>query len=486
MEDILLVDDERTVLNSLLSALDWQEYGFARIHTAQTAEEALDILEGHRIDLLISDILMPGLSGLDMLKIVRSRWPSTRCVLLSAHSKFEFAREALRLGVENYLLKPVDVAELRETVYRTVMNIDYTTAISDDLYQRNILARWLFGRISTDELIERSHYTQLNVLQRRYRVIYVRTPGQAQILLSQLADNLHLYYSVHPLLLDQDSGYLLIGGRDVTDAAVYDAIHDLLPQWAHAQIVCGTQATGNSEVGQSRTDAVYAAEHAHLAGLTGWISCERLEQKLLTFHELSQIEFVLNQPIAQLQSWIVEQLARFAPEQYPLLYAQVCLALERIISSQNAPPTEKVTFSPYAGECSADRASALLFHALSSARQTLHQGMKELSPLVSRLVQYVAANLCGTVSIKQFSEQAKMNGNYLGHLFKEEMGMYFSDYVCLTRINKAKLLLETTDLSVGDIARQVGIYNVSYFTQCFKKQERISPMKYRQQVAKGS
>ena len=101
MEDILLVDDERPVLDSLLSSLDWAEYGFKHIHTAQSADEALDIMTSNSIDLLITDILMPGLSGLEMLKIIRSRFPATRCVLLSAHSKFEYARDALQLGVEN-------------------------------------------------------------------------------------------------------------------------------------------------------------------------------------------------------------------------------------------------------------------------------------------------------------------------------------------------------------------------------------------------
>lgn len=60
--------------------------------------------------------------------------------------------------------------------------------------------------------------------------------------------------------------------------------------------------------------------------------------------------------------------------------------------------------------------------------------------------------------------------------------MYFSEYVCTLRINKAKYLLENTSFSVSDIAKQVGIYDVSYFVQCYKKQERISPMKYRQTV----
>lgn len=488
MEDILLVDDERTVLDSLLSALDWAEYGFKHIHTAQSALEALEILEEHPIDLLISDIVMPGMSGLDMLKIVRSRWSSTRCVLLSAHSEFEFAREALRLGVENYLLKPIDVAELRETVYRTIKNIDYTTAISHDLYDRNILARWLFGRISTDELVERSHYAQLNVLQRRYRVMYIYTKGNAQKLLDALNACLQLGYYTHMLQLDDDSGYLLVGGRDVTDDAIHESIHELLPQWPGALIVCGTQATGNGEVVQSRTDAVYAADYARLAGMTGWVSSELVDQNQLSIRALSQMEDILHleKPAAQIRQWIDDRLKQFDPEQYPGLYAQVCLALDRFVSNQNTPPTKKIEFPPYSGASSASRAGELLLHALLETSKTLHQGMKELSPLISRLVKYAAANMSGTVSIKQFAEQTKMNGNYVGRLFKDEMGMYFSDYVCMTRINKAKVLLETTDLSVGDIARQVGIYNVSYFTQCFKKQERISPMKYRQQLQKGN
>ena len=67
-------------------------------------------------------------------------------------------------------------------------------------------------------------------------------------------------------------------------------------------------------------------------------------------------------------------------------------------------------------------------------------------------------------------------------MFKEETGMYFSDYISMLRIRKAKMLLETTHQSVGDIARQVGIYDVSYFTQCFKKQVRLSPTQYRQSL----
>lgn len=473
MEDILLVDDEQLVLDSLLSALDWAEYGFKHIHTATSADAALDILAAHQIDLLISDILMPGMGGLEMLRIVRSRFPATHCVLLSAHSKFEFAREALRLGVENYLLKPIDVVELRETVYRTVKNIDYTNAISHDLYDRNILVRWLYGRISSDELVEHSRYTKLNVLLRRYRVLYIQCPNQVRQLINQVANCLSLNYTVYDLLMDENTGYLLLGGREVADDTVHEAIHDLLPTWKNARIVCGNLATGNSEVVQSYAAAMHAAEYARLASLSGWVSYDRICWNSLSATALSQLGDILHleYPEKAAQEWLCSHSAADSPD----LYAQVCLVIAHIVNGQDMPQACKLTLKPWENQPCKEQ----LLYAILEGSKALHQGQKDISPIINRVLQYVTNNLSSSISIKQFAEQTKMNANYIGRLFKEEMGMHFSDYVCLTRINKAKTLLETTALSVGDIARQVGIYDVSYFTQCFKKQERLSPVKYR-------
>ena len=484
MEDILLVDDEQPVLDSLLSALDWAEYGFKNIHTALSASAALDVLSSHNIDLLVSDILMPDMNGLEMLKIVRSRYPSTHCVLLSAHSKFEYARDALRLGVENYLLKPIDVVELRETVYRTVKNIDYTNAISHDLYDRNILVRWLYGRISSDELVEHSRYTKLNVLLRRYRVIYIQCANHAQQLMNHLGKCLSLNYTIHDLLLDDHTGFLPLGCRDVSDETVFEAIYDLLPIWKNALIVCGSLATGNSEVLQSRTDAMHAAEYARLAGASGWVSYDRICWDILNVASLSQLEDILHleYPEKAAQDWAIRHTISLTAAALPDLYAQACMMILHIVNKQNMPQSSKLTLSPWSGESSVDNAVVQLVSAILDGSRVLRQGCRGISPVINRVLQYVTENLSSSISIKQFAEQAKMNATYIGRLFKEEMNMYFSDYVCLTRINKAKTLLETTALSVGDIAHQVGIYDVSYFTQCFKKQERLSPMKYRQQM----
>lgn len=331
MEDVLLVDDERPVLDGLVSALDWAEYGFKHIHTAQDAQSALHILQTHRIDLLLSDILMPGMSGLDMLRIVRSRFPDTHCVLLSAHSKFEYAREALKLGVENYLLKPIDITELRETVYRTVKNIDKTSSITHDLYDRNILVRWLYGRISADELVEHSRYTRLNVLLRRYRALVIKTTDKAEPLLRSLVDCLSLNYAAHDLLLNEHTGIVLVGGREVTGEALQEAVSRLVSLHPEMTLICGTQATGSSEVAQSLADAQHALEFCRLSARKGWLCYDDVNWSLLSVNELSRLEDLVRSESSSADAcaWATHQMSLLPTDAHQALYAQVCLSLAR-------------------------------------------------------------------------------------------------------------------------------------------------------------
>ena len=98
------------------------------------------------------------------------------------------------------------------------------------------------------------------------------------------------------------------------------------------------------------------------------------------------------------------------------------------------PQSSKLTLSPWSGESSVDNAVVQLVSAILDGSRVLRQGCRGISPVINRVLQYVTENLSSSISIKQFAEQAKMNATYIGRLFKEEMNMYFSDYVCLTRI----------------------------------------------------
>lgn len=116
MYNILLVDDEPAILNGLSQTISWAEYGFDTVASASSAAQALALLHEQTFDIILTDICMPDMDGLTLIQTVRTLYPSISCIILTAYSEFDYALKALRLGVDNFLLKPVNPAELISTL----------------------------------------------------------------------------------------------------------------------------------------------------------------------------------------------------------------------------------------------------------------------------------------------------------------------------------------------------------------------------------
>ena len=123
MYTVLLVDDEPTILETLSSTICWQQFGVNTLLKSLDGYQALEIMRNHKIDLLITDIEMPNLDGLTLLKKTRETFPDVHCILLTAYGEFKYAQTALQYGVENYLLKPINKTELEETIEKALNNI---------------------------------------------------------------------------------------------------------------------------------------------------------------------------------------------------------------------------------------------------------------------------------------------------------------------------------------------------------------------------
>jgi len=116
MYKLLLIDDEPWILKDMEQIIDWQEAGFQIVATVNDVQIAESLLRRQQIDVVISDIRMPGKSGLDLLAFVNRVTPRTLVVLMSAYSEFSYAKQAIENGCFNYLLKPVNVEELQQTL----------------------------------------------------------------------------------------------------------------------------------------------------------------------------------------------------------------------------------------------------------------------------------------------------------------------------------------------------------------------------------
>ncbi len=202
MYTVLIVDNEKNITDSLSHTIDWHEYGFSKILTALDGTDALQLLSTEKVHLLITDIKMPQMDGLTLLKHVRPQYPHIHCLILTAYNEFEYAKEALVMGVDNYLLKPINTEELSDNVKKVANLIFSQEKIDNNIFYNNILLRWLNGSINKEELIDRAALLDINLFMPCFTVLIVHfeaiNPETSDVIL-QIRERLRPKYNVNPV-----------------------------------------------------------------------------------------------------------------------------------------------------------------------------------------------------------------------------------------------------------------------------------------------
>ncbi|MBW7475987.1 response regulator [Paenibacillus oenotherae] len=133
MYKLLLVDDEADVREGLLHEIDWNRYGFDIVDTAENGREAMELIERHEPDVVLTDISMPFMDGLALSDWIRSTYPATRIVLISGYEEFEYAQRAIKLDVDEYVLKPFDGSQIVQVLHKVKERIDAEAARREDM-----------------------------------------------------------------------------------------------------------------------------------------------------------------------------------------------------------------------------------------------------------------------------------------------------------------------------------------------------------------
>ena len=121
---ILLVDDEEEVRKAIIRNIEWEKLGFQMAQDAENGEDALEKIEQLKPDVIMTDIRMPYMDGLTLTKRIRQKYPSMKILIFSGYDDFEYAQQAIKLNVTEYILKPVNVEELTEILNRVRENLD--------------------------------------------------------------------------------------------------------------------------------------------------------------------------------------------------------------------------------------------------------------------------------------------------------------------------------------------------------------------------
>ena len=137
MNKVMLVDDEKLIIEGLLNILDWEELDLKVTKTSSNGKDAIEKFTEDPVDIIISDINMPKLNGLELLKRIKSINDKTRFIIISGYDEFSYAKEAIKYGADNYILKPIDEDELKLTLNKIVMEINNNKNIENKILTKN-------------------------------------------------------------------------------------------------------------------------------------------------------------------------------------------------------------------------------------------------------------------------------------------------------------------------------------------------------------
>ncbi|MBW4839017.1 MAG: response regulator [Paenibacillaceae bacterium] len=192
MYKLILADDEEDVREGLLSLIDWESLGYTVMETAENGKEAAELVEKHTPDVVVTDIQMPFMSGLQLSEWIREQYPATKIIILTGYEEFEYAQKAIRLGIDEYVLKPFSAGELAEILSNVKMQMDEEMAAKENVqlltehYRKNLpilqslfLSSLVSRRLQEAEIREKCEHYDLDLSGDRYQVSVIRIDSAA-------------------------------------------------------------------------------------------------------------------------------------------------------------------------------------------------------------------------------------------------------------------------------------------------------------------
>ncbi|WP_150270694.1 response regulator [Paenibacillus tepidiphilus] len=411
---VLIVDDESFVRRSLAELLEREPAACHCVSAAENGLAALQILEKQEVDLVISDIRMPGMDGLELARYISEHEPDTETVLLTGHQDFTYARQALRYGVREYLVKPISV----ESILGVVAAAD----------------------------------ARLQSRKQEQQVLRLREKNLRRKLLTDVLYGMPLPFFERHLIPPFSSFAVLsvsLRGEALpgnwSEQTIYAAVINILEEYftPHAFTV-GIQ---------EEQEAVILLFDTDLTGITSDTG-RYLEWTAEGLEKLS----------ALLKSLFGAGLSGFHSEleELPEAYRESLEAL-RLAKQPGAAPVIR-----HSGDLPAGAAAI--------AEEELH--CKAKRRIISVVIDRMEARLQENLSLKLMADELYMNPTYLGRIFKEDMGEGFSSILTRLRIKRAKELLEDVTVKVYEVSDRVGFRDPAYFSLLFKKAVGVTPQEY--------
>lgn len=520
---VLLVDDEEDIRVGISRKMDWNGLGFQLVGEAENGKDALDLAEALRPDLILTDIKMPFMDGLELCRILTERLPAAKFVVFSGFDDFEYAKQAIGMNVSEYILKPINAAELSAVLQKLKAQLDQERAERSNIqllrsrYEESLpllrglfLTRLLDGRINREQIPELAERYEVDLSGKAFTaaLVHIGGPREMSALLipsvqQLLEENLKPEHGNCRVFLYNDSTAVL--AAFTADEQVYGFIEDLNRSCALAESYLGQDLTigvglpcaDPADLAQSTAGARSALDYREMVGRGSAIYIGDLEPvsvDRLSFAEGDDRALTAAVKLGgeeEVRAEVRRLMGRLRDSGLPLPHCQLFFlglltCLLKLTRDGGLQPEEvfgpKFTGAVQVTDFPSVDALEEWCRQSCLAIQTLIRRQRNDSAgrMVERAKEFIRAHYADSeLSVEMLCEHLHLSPAYFSTLFKREMGMSFTNYVTVVRLEAAAEDLLGTEEKTYLIARKCGYEDPNYFSYVFKRHFGMSPTKYR-------
>ena len=517
MYKVFLVDDEYRIKERLQNLTDWSGTPFVFCGEASDGEMALSQINELKPDIVITDIQMPFMDGLELATILRSTMPWIQIIIISGYDEFDYAKRALKIGVTDYLLKPIKFEELEGVLEKAINKIiaekeqnRKMLQIEDRLnsiktLQKNSLFETLIcGNFDTREIIEQYRDFSIDLICKSYIVIDVKIFCETNIdyievktfcnMALEKIDNVLLYYKLSDRLI-----VILRGNheQDLIEQAFLLAgtIKNGISMIEHHQSIIGIgNAVGRlSDIYKSYTEAHKARSYLNVMNMDQILYIEDVEKMFSdeTFHtEKNQLEELSRLEVEEVDQFFNDIFDDEKYEErmfrYHAIY-DVIFQCTHVISNLGGKVKEIlpdisekdiVNMVGLEKERLIEELSKIVITTIEYRKKNC---VSKYSEIIWRAKNYIFDHYSDSgLSLNEVASQVNLSPNHFSMVFSNETQTTFIEFLTKTRIENAKKLLADTDLKLSIIANHVGYNEPQYFSYIFKKYNNQTPSAYRE------
>ncbi|MBR4462177.1 MAG: response regulator [Erysipelotrichaceae bacterium] len=516
---VIIADDEIHICSLLKHLIEWDRLGLELAGVFNDGESLLEGFEEDPADILLCDIEMGDLNGLEAIRIIKEKHPSCQCIIISGFRNFDYAQTAIRYGVNNYLLKPIDQKDLNDTLQSVVNKLNESSSVNDVIVNYSTRAKLFnhldkIGENTTIEEINRSYryhfaYGCFVLMHTIFTKLDIKSAELSEIsntFTEELKRRLKEYsYDLECFDVSQNSITTIINFRNDDKKPVKTLFDGILRDVCikmDAMYSCftyfgiSTREYDACHLSRQKDEATtvlvnrfaspdircFYAEDGEAAYVTAELSVN--EENTL----INQIQTVDSDAVIVMLRDFFRSKQEEIREKPQLMTTYYFLFVDKINDTvydlaenkENKDNVRKRAITAYENCRTVNELERSLYDFTTELMDScLSKKKSNLNIYVQQTQEYLTNHYAEKISLETVAYQLNISPTHLSTIFKKETGIGFNQYLINVRIEEAKKLLRSSKYNLNEVANAVGYNDAGYFSILFKKETKISPGEFR-------